>query len=218
MFKRRDRRPIRETLTESVWPRRGWGRVLQYFKHRLSRLPDQPARIARGVFAGVFVSFTPLFGLHFVLAAAIAWVIRGNVLAALLGTFFGNPLTFVVIAAVSLKIGSLMLGHAHVVEVDQSVFGLFMDSISAIYHNLLAPFTGATADWSKLDTFMSAIFYPYLLGGTVAGIFFGWVSYALTLPLVRAYQRRRQAKMMKKWKKLREKAATNVTIGEPPKE
>ncbi|RMD91547.1 MAG: DUF2062 domain-containing protein, partial [Alphaproteobacteria bacterium] len=97
-------------MRQLVYPRGGWWRAATYVWHRLRRLPDSPHRIARGIGAGVFVSFTPLFGMHFVLAALIALLIRGNVLAAVLATFFGNPLTFPLIAAASLKLGALILG------------------------------------------------------------------------------------------------------------
>ena len=60
--------------------------------------------------SGVFVCFTPFFGLHFVLASAIAWSIRGNILAALLATFVGNPLTFPFIWVSTYQTGNLILG------------------------------------------------------------------------------------------------------------
>src|SRR6056297_4272605 len=98
VFKRRDRRSILATLFEALWPRGGWARAARYVQHRLNRLPDPPERIARGIFAGVLTTFTPFYGLHFVTAAILAWVMRGNILAALLSTFFGNPLTYVPIS------------------------------------------------------------------------------------------------------------------------
>jgi uncharacterized protein len=74
--------------------------------HRLRRLPDEPHRIARGVFAGVFVSSRRLFGLQFLSAALLAWVMRGNILAALLATFIGNPHHHT-----DHRLGSVELGH-----------------------------------------------------------------------------------------------------------
>ena len=50
-----------------------------------------------GVSAGVFISFLPIPGFHFLLAALVAWCLAGNVVASALGTAFGNPLTFPVI-------------------------------------------------------------------------------------------------------------------------
>ena len=69
VFKRRDKPPLLSRLREAVLPRRGWRRGIEYLGHRVRRLPDTPHRIALGFACGVFVSFTPFFGLHFVLAA-----------------------------------------------------------------------------------------------------------------------------------------------------
>ena len=110
MFKRRDPKTWLRTFVEFIYPRGGWKRAASYVGHRLRRLPDPPHRIARGIAAGVFVCFTPYFGFHFFLAAGLAWVMQGNVVAALLATFFGNPLTFPIIAAISLELGQWMLG------------------------------------------------------------------------------------------------------------
>ena len=48
VFKRRDRRSIWQILQETVYPRGGWARAASYISHRVRRLPDPPARIARG--------------------------------------------------------------------------------------------------------------------------------------------------------------------------
>ena len=103
VFKRKNKRSYLQVAQESVYPKGGWGRAASYIAHRLRRLPDPPQRIARGIAAGVFVSFTPLFGLHFIAAAFVAIGLRGNVIAAMLSTFVGNPLTFPFIAALALS-------------------------------------------------------------------------------------------------------------------
>ena len=73
-------------------------------------VPDQPHRIARGLAAGVFLSFTPLHGFHFIVAALVSLAIRGNVLAAFVGTFAGNPLTTPFIALAAVGLGRRLLG------------------------------------------------------------------------------------------------------------
>ena len=130
IFRRRDRRPWWRIVADLLWPRRGWGRALTYVKHRVNRLPDPPDRIARGICAGVFTTFTPFYGLHFFVAAALAVVLRGNVLAAILGTFFGNPLTYLPIGVVSLQTGYAMLGRPppHEDEISRSLGGKFLDA------------------------------------------------------------------------------------------
>ena len=93
VFKRRDRRPVWEIVARALYPRGGWRRAAEYIALRLRRLPDSPEKIARGIGAGVFTTFTPFYGLHFILAGILAKILRGNIVAAILGTFFGNPLT-----------------------------------------------------------------------------------------------------------------------------
>ncbi|MEO0991335.1 MAG: DUF2062 domain-containing protein, partial [Pseudomonadota bacterium] len=110
VFKRRTPRTWLQSTREFLWPRGGWTRASTYVLLRLRRLPDPPHRIARGIFAGVFVSFSPFFGLHFVLAALLTKMMRGNIIASLLATFIGNPLTYVPIAVISLQTGHFLLG------------------------------------------------------------------------------------------------------------
>ncbi|MGB0798882.1 MAG: DUF2062 domain-containing protein, partial [Planktomarina sp.] len=99
VFRRRDRRGVIRAIWEVIYPKGGWTRAYTYVKHRLHRLPGTPEQIARGIAVGVFTSFTPFYGLHFLVAAGLALMLRGSVLAALLGTFFGNPLTYIPIGA-----------------------------------------------------------------------------------------------------------------------
>lgn len=79
---------------------------------RLNQLKAPPHSIAAGFACGVAISFTPFVGFHGLLAAAIAWIIRGNVLAALLGTIVGNPWTFPFIWVSVLYTGRYMLGES----------------------------------------------------------------------------------------------------------
>lgn len=206
VFKRRDRRPILRTVAELLWPRGGWTRAFHYVRHRLRRLPGTPETIARGVWAGVLTSFTPFYGMHFVVAMLIARVIRGNMLAALLGTFFGNPLTYLPIVGVSLKTGHWILGTEFDASNNRSLLGKFASAGRDLWDNLIALFTGVDADWSDLLLFYDEVFYPYTIGGIIPGVISGTVCYYFTVPLVRAYQKRRAAKIKAKWEAVKKKA------------
>ena len=111
MFRRRDPQPVRDRVREFLSPRKGWQRGYRYLGKRVQRLPDTPHRIALGFACGVMASFTPFFGFHFVIAAAFAFVARGNILASATGTFTGNPLTFPLIWGITYETGQFML-HA----------------------------------------------------------------------------------------------------------
>jgi uncharacterized protein (DUF2062 family) len=96
---------IRSLMRSFAWPRRGFGRVFRYVILRLTRLKVTPHSAALGFAAGAAISCTPLLGLHFVIALAIAFLTGGSMIAAMLGTAFGNPLTFPLLFAASYWIG-----------------------------------------------------------------------------------------------------------------
>ena len=212
VFKRRDRRPVWRVVADLLWPRTGWARAFMYIRHRIWRLPDPPHRIARGIFAGVFVTFSPFFGLHFFLAALVAWIMRGNIVASLLATFVGNPLTFVPIGAISIKTGYFLLGlgEADHVGAHRSLGGMFVDAGKDLKDNLLALFTDDVADWSRLSVFFDEVFLPYMVGGLVPGVIAGLVGYYLSLPVIQAYQNRRKGLLKEKLVALKEKAAAKA--------
>lgn len=198
MFKRRDARSWLRVAAEAVYPRGGWRRAASYVMYRLRRLPDPPHRIARGIAAGVFVCFTPFFGLHFLFAVALAFVMQGNIVAALLATFFGNPLTFPIIAAVSLEMGHWMLGGPRVGPLPE-VYTEFARASSQIWHNVTALFTHERAHWDQLGRFYWRVMWPYLVGGIIPGIVSAVACYLLALPAVEAYQRRRVNKLKERY-------------------
>ncbi|MEM6384983.1 MAG: DUF2062 domain-containing protein [Pseudomonadota bacterium] len=204
VFKRRTPRTYFELVSQSLYPKGGWRRASRYVVHRLRRLPDPSHKISRGIAAGVFTSFTPLFGLHFLASAGLAWIMRGNVLAALLATFVGNPITFPIIAAISMEIGSYILGIRALPL--PLVLGSFSDAANDLWRNFVAIFTDDTAQWSGLIRFWDRIFLPYLVGGFLPGLAAAIASYFLANPLIAAYQKARVARLKKKFAKRRERA------------
>ena len=210
MFKRRDRRSPGRAVWHALWPRGGWGRAALYVKHRVRRLPDTPRKISRGIMAGVITTFTPFYGIHFLIAAVLAFVMRGNVMAALLGTFFGNPLTYVPIGVVSLNLGHWMLGTQARASMDENIFDKFYGAGHDLFWNSWFALTGQPVDWRATAVFYYDVFLPWLVGGIVPGIFTGIAAYTISLPLIEAYQRRRRGAIKKKLDAIRAKAAAKA--------
>jgi uncharacterized protein len=202
VFKRRSRRTFGQFLIEIFYPRGGWRRAASYVGHRLSRLPDRPERIAKGIAAGVMASFTPLFGLHFVIAALIARGIGGNILAGLLATFFGNPLTFPLIVELSVQLGNWILGQGGAMHFPQVMraFGL---ATGELWKNLIAIVTGGDTNWFSLRLFFRRVFLPYMVGGIPLGVAVSVIMYYVSLPLILAYQARRRNKLRKRFEQTR---------------
>ncbi len=212
VFKRREKQSYIRMVLDFLWPKGGYARAFNYVKLRLHRIPDQPHRIARGIFAGIFVTFSPFFGLHFFLAAGLAKLMRGNVIASLLSTFVGNPLTFFFIAAISMQTGNFLLGRTGLdsEEVHRSLGGKFVDAWRDLKDNFIALFTDVDADWHNLYVFYDEVFFPYMVGGIIPGLIAGIIGYYLSLPVIQAYQNRRKGRLKAKLLALKEKAAAKA--------
>lgn len=132
-------------------------------------------------------------------------VMRGNILAALMATFFGNPLTYVPIAYASLMTGHLLLGtrldRSLLAGPEADVCGIgcqFNNAFKDLWHNFMAIFTDERMDWHGLSDFYAEVFYPYLIGGILPGIITATIAYYLSVPLIRAYQNRRRKRLRDK--------------------
>ncbi|MGQ0564054.1 MAG: DUF2062 domain-containing protein [Gemmobacter sp.] len=202
VFKRRTPRTWLRAAREFVYPQGGFLRATKYFVHRMRRLPDEPHRIARGVFAGTFVNFPPIFGFQFIAAGLLAWTMRGNILAALLCTFLSNPITTPFIALGSLELGHWMLGIDRPLSAVY-IFSAFGNAGQELWNNFVAIFTDAPTEWGRLGEFWHTIYFPYLVGSILPGIVVSLIAYYVTIPLVHAYQKLRKAKLTDRLEKRR---------------
>ena len=79
---------------------------------RLLALDDPPERTALAFSIGVFIAFSPLLGLHTILATLVAFLFRFNKIAVYTGAFINNPfLTLIPIIISSYAIGAFLLGR-----------------------------------------------------------------------------------------------------------
>ena len=182
-FGRKKPLTMMEQLRKWLWPGRNWSRSARYFIRRLERLRASPHQVALGCAAGVFASITPLLGTQMLLAVLLAVLIRANVPAALIGTFFGNPISWPLIWGSTYMAGCHMLGI-------ESILG------TADLEHAFAPLKAAIATASP-DLFGAAVdtlwpvFKPMLVGSIPLGLMTAAIIYYLLRPAVTAYQRSR---------------------------
>lgn len=196
VFKRRENPGLAERVRNWVYPKRGWRRALEYLGHRIKRLPDSPHRIALGIGCGVMASFTPLFGFHFVVAGTLAYLFGGNILASLISTLFGNPLTFPLIATTSLNTGLWLLGRSGLEGGFDAFKGALFEAVGGLWQSLRALFGFGTSAWDRLGTFWGELFLPYLIGGIVPGLLTAGAIYLVVKPAIAAYQARRRHRIL----------------------
>jgi uncharacterized protein (TIGR03546 family) len=85
-------------------------------------LDSHPGHISAGFAVGVFIGFTPFYGVHFVMAIAASFIFRLNKVTCITGTWLNNPFTVVPATVLSYKIGKVLLGMPpgtpHIRELD----------------------------------------------------------------------------------------------------
>jgi len=191
LFRRRERQSVLETLRIAVWPRRSFARSAKYVFYRLWRLSGSPHAIAVGCAAGVFIGFTPLYGFQFVLAAVLAWVLGGSIVASAFGTFVANPISFPVIWYSTYKLGCVMLT------------GNVLGSCGSLPEGLAG--WGSAVFERLMDFSMEAallvfegvwpVIKPMALGSLPIGALAAGVSYILVKQTVELRQRRRRERI-----------------------
>ncbi|MEQ9350905.1 MAG: DUF2062 domain-containing protein [Alphaproteobacteria bacterium] len=182
VFRRRARRPVGTRLVEILWPSMGWGCTLSYLWHRIRRLPGTPESIAVGLACGAAISFTPLVGAHFVLAALTAWALGGSFVASAIGTLVGNPWTFPGIWYGAYRLGRLILGVSGNGGDAPDFATLFSDMVEAIIER----------DMARLVQDVWPVWAPTMVGGVPLAILAFWITYKLARPAIASYQNHRR--------------------------
>ncbi|EWY38583.1 hypothetical protein N825_12290 [Skermanella stibiiresistens SB22] len=185
MFQRLHRPSWPARLREFVWPRAGWRRSATYLAHRISRISGTPHWIAAGLACGAAVSCTPLPGGHFILGALAALVARGSVIAAVIGTAFGNPWTFPLLWLASYRIGLLLVtGTVPDEQPPPADFlSLFADTTRALLTGDVDLFVGRV--WP--------VWYPMMVGSLVLAVVTWIAIYVPARSLITLAQERRRA-------------------------
>ncbi len=171
LFGRRNPAGWWEKIRISLWPRRSWLRSFKYMSKRILRLTASPHAISAGVAAGVFASFTPFLGFHFLIAFAVAYVIAGNFLSAAMGTFFGNPISFPFIWTSTYKLGTLVISGEGATDGEEKLSTL----ADADFWDL-----GFSGIWELILSIWHPVIKPMMIGAVPLGVFFGIIAYLIT--------------------------------------
>lgn len=183
-----------------LWPRRSWMRSGQYVTKRVLRLTASPHAIAAGVAAGAMTSFSPLLGFHFIIAFTLAWLMRGNLIAAALGTFVGNPITFPFIWAATYKSGHYLLGSAPVADGAPGLGHAMKGVVAGMWQFDLAQMGAA------LNEIWAPLLYPMMIGGLLLGPLIAVPLYFATRRASMLFREARRDQLLAKATQLRDRA------------
>lgn len=137
-------------------------RTFRYYYLRLLRLEGNPKVIARGLACGVFAGCFPWFGFQTIIGILLAFLLRGNKLAAALGTWVSNPLTYAPLFFFNFKIGQFIQGRS----------------------SLGGPEFQLTDDWSKLLDLGADILLSLSIGSFAVGLVASIATYFITLNIL----------------------------------
>jgi uncharacterized protein (DUF2062 family) len=140
-------------------------RFFKYIYLKLFRIHDTAQRIALGVGLGVCLGIIP--GTGPVIALLLAWILRLNRAAALIGSLLTNTWLSIVTFLLSIKVGSAILRvDWHQIQKDWSVF---LKDLR----------------WSNfLQLSISKVILPVIVGYLVVAFSFGLLAYLITLGIV----------------------------------
>lgn len=125
-------------------------------------MDSHPGHISLGFAVGVFISFTPFFGFHSLMAIVAAFVFRLNKLTCVTGSWVNTPLTVIPVLGLSYKVGSALLGSQ---SGELRIKGL---------------------EWQHLQDYATAL----LLGSSVLGFAAAFISYTLIYYVIVRFRQR----------------------------
>lgn len=187
LFRRRQSPGLLERVRVALWPRRNLARSLRYVVLRLKRLQTSPHRIAVGAAAGVFAIFTPFLGVQLLLAGAISLLLRGSVVASVLSSFAGNPITYPVIWFATYNLGNAIIGGTTALR----IIDLQLKA-SALWEGMVRLSPERTG--AALESFWP-LFKPMVIGSLPLGALAAFVTYLTVRNLTAAADERRRERL-----------------------
>ena len=137
---------------------------------------DTPHRTAAAFGLGVFLGFSPFLGLHAVMGLALAFLLRLNRVAVILGVYSNLPWIILPYYTIATLAGAAILGGTvQPQRLEEAVSKLAVASwrdLAGIGH-ILAPFMWA-----------------YLVGSTLGALLLAGVAYKVSLAVILTHRRR----------------------------
>jgi uncharacterized protein len=137
---------------------------------------DTPARTAAAYALGVFFGFSPLLGLHTVLAIGFAFALRLNRVAVLLGVYSNLPWILVPYYTLATWLGAALMR----IDVPPGVPEALVDSL-------------ANRSWSEFRVAavnLKPFLWAYALGSTLGAIVIAVAAYRVAFVMITTHRKR----------------------------
>jgi uncharacterized protein len=199
MFLRRDKRPLKQQIKHAISPANGYRRAIEYVVIRLKRRPGTPEYIAKGFAIGVAINYWPILFTHLIFGYILCRMLRGDLIAMVIGTLLGNPWTFAIVYPLSYKLGKTLLGMRPSHSADK------IDTVSEVWAQIWP-----VKSMDSLAIAFQEIIIPMILGGFLLALPSAILGYYVAKNAVNVYQLQRRRKLTKKFE------AVEAEIEQPP--
>ena len=165
-----------------------FSRTRKYISLSIKRMRASPNELALGLACGIAISFTPFIGLHALLSIFFAWVVRGSMAAALIGTLVGNPWTFPFIWFLTYEMGNLF--YFYFLDIENQI------SLSEIKReiSLLLSVIKNIVIYDNFEeikqNILSLRLIPIMTIGSIPFVLISWfLSYLILLNIIKSYKK-----------------------------
>jgi uncharacterized protein (DUF2062 family) len=149
-------------------------------------LDGPPSRLALALALGIFISCTPFYGFHTLMALAAAFILRLNKAVTVTGAWLNLPWFAPLVYGVSLKVGEYLLSGGQSQELGEIPWAEMVPSV------------WPPSSWPQLldglgqhSTLFSYVSRALLVGTTLVGLMAAVVAYVVALAAIREMRRPR---------------------------
>ena len=148
---------------------------LRRWADHLLHTHDTPRRTAGAFALGVFFGFSPLLGLHTILALIVAFALRLNRVAVLIGVYSNLPWIIAPYYVVATMVGASIVGA----DVPPDLLGRLKDALTS-------------SGWRAMRTFvedLAPLAWSYAIGSSLGAVVLAVIGYHGALAMIVARRR-----------------------------
>lgn len=164
--------------------------VIEFIEFRVLHIDDSPERIAGGVFAGVLIAYTPLLGLHIILALIVSTLFKVNKFTAVSFVWISNIFTIIPVYYPSYIVGRKVLDIFS--QEPAMTKKEILTSLQTIVLEMLTNNIFTSDFWNSFVRLFRRLGEELLVGGVIIGIPVAAAAYYITLRIVSRHRMRMQ--------------------------
>ncbi len=162
--------------------------VIEFIEFRVIHIDDSPERIAGGVFAGIFIAYTPFLGLHIFIGLFAAFLFKINKFATLSFVWISNVFTLIPIYYPSYLIGRRLINIFY--ETQPMSKTEIMHCFRNIFTDMALNNVFSREFWSSFISLLTRIGPELLVGGIFTGLPMAALGYYLTFKIITRHRKR----------------------------